>query len=116
MPGKFEIGGKLVSGPVVVFPSLVLSWNIKSSRDIVPHHFDIVRFIKPAHNYVIVGTGRTGKRVLSEAYLQLYASLGIRIEYAPTVKSKQFEACGSFNLALEDSQMVIGFMLPEDSD
>lgn len=116
LPGRFEINGNWVAGPVCLFPNLVLSWNIKSSADVVPHHFDIVRFIKPLHNYIIIGTGRTGKRLLSDSYQQLYASLGIHIEYAPTVVYRQFEACGSFNMAIEDSQKVVGFILPEDAD
>ena len=63
----FNVSGIEINGSVIVFPQQLLTWDIASAEDIRPHHFDILKFIKPMPSYIIIGTG--AEKVYLEDYV-----------------------------------------------
>eukprot|EP00347_Sterkiella_histriomuscorum_P009575 403340681 len=55
--GQFLINHYWVSGSVIVFPNRFYMWNILDPSEIKPHTLEILNFVKPRPDYLIIGTG-----------------------------------------------------------
>lgn len=75
-------------------------WNIVDADEIKPHTLEIMNFVKPRPDYIIIGTGE-GNTVLDETFYEHFKRMGITIDTCPT-----FEACSTFNMCVEDGYNV----------
>ena len=83
--GQFSVNGVWIPGSVIVFRDVVLQWDVKHPDHIQEYHLDMLRFMRPKLEYVIIGTGKLGKPVLSQAALRRYQSIGLSIDTCATV-------------------------------
>ena len=107
--GFFSVNQVWIPGPICVFPNFVFMWHVTRPEDIQEHHIEIAKIATPRPDYIIIGTGKFGKPVMTEGVIQRIKSSGVNIEYCPT-----FEACGTFNLTADDGRNVCAFLLPPD--
>lgn len=84
--GWFSINQVWIPGSVILTLNNVFSWHVESSKDIHEHTLDLVRFIKPRPDYVIVGTGKEGKPAVSQSIAQRFKMMGVNLEYCATVR------------------------------
>jgi len=98
--GHFLINHYWVAGSVVVFPHRFFMWNVVEAEEIRPHSLEIMNFVKPRPDYLIVGTG-TEAQVLDAAFVEHFRRMGISVDACAT-----FEACSTFNLCVEDNYNV----------
>ena len=75
-------------------------WNIVDAEEIKPHTLEIMNFVKPRPDYLIVGTGETNV-LLDETFYEHFKRMGISVDTCPT-----FEACSTFNMCIEDDYNV----------
>ena len=75
-------------------------WNILDADEIKPHTLEIMNFVKPRPDYLIIGTGETNV-MLDESFYEHFRRMGISVDTCPT-----FEACSTFNMCIEDDYNV----------
>jgi len=75
-------------------------WNIAEADEIKPHTLEIMNFVKPRPDYLIVGTGETNV-MLDDTFYEHFRRMGISVDTCPT-----FEACSTFNMCIEDDYNV----------
>ena len=98
--GQFLINHYWINGSVVIFPKRFYMWNIVDADEIRPHTLEIMNFIKPRPDYLIIGTGETNV-MLDESFYEHFRRMGISVDTCPT-----FEACSTFNMCIEDDYNV----------
>jgi len=86
--GMFSLNGVWLPGSLMIFRDMVLQWNVRHPDHIQDYHLDILRYMRPKLEYIIIGTGKTGKNVISQAALRKYQSIGLAIDTCPTVLPK----------------------------
>ena len=69
-------------------------WNISDASEIKPHTLEIMNFIKPRPDYLIIGTGEETVQ-MDESFLEHFKRMGISVDTCPT-----FEACSTFNMCV----------------
>lgn len=96
----------------MLFPQQFFTWDLAAAEDIRAHHFDVLDHIKPRPSYILVGTGAQ-KHFLDEAVIGKLKSYGVRFDVLDTVGAgEQFQAVSTFNVASEDGQNLVAFLLP----
>ena len=75
-------------------------WNILDHTEIKPHTLEIMNFVKPKPDYLIIGTGES-TITLPEKFVDHFSRMGITVDTCPT-----FEACSTFNMCVEDDYNV----------
>jgi len=112
--GQFLINHYWIDGSVIIFPKRFYMWNIADAEEIKPHTLEIMNFVKPRPDYLIIGTGETNV-MLDETFYEHFRRMGISVDTCPT-----FEACSTFNMCIEDQYNVacalLQPMLPRDSE
>lgn len=103
----FSVNQRWIKGPICIFPEAVFQWHVDKPENIQDHHLEIVKHVRPKVEYIIIGTGKLGKDILNEQIRFNFGLLGISVDYCPT-----FEACGSFNLCVDDRRRVAAFLFP----
>jgi NADH dehydrogenase [ubiquinone] 1 alpha subcomplex assembly factor 3 len=103
--GHFLVNHYWISGSIIVFPNRYYMWNISSADEIKPHTLEVMNFVKPRPDYLIIGTGETALSLTDEFY-EYFKRLGITVDTCPS-----FEACSTFNLCVEDNYNVACAML-----
>ena len=98
--GQFLINHYWINGSVVIFPKRFYMWNIVDADEIRPHTLEIMNFVKPRPDYLIIGTGETNV-MLDESFYEHFRRMGISVDTCPT-----FEACSTFNMCIEDDYNV----------
>ena len=98
--GKFLVNHYWVSGSVIVFPKRFFMWNIMDHTEIKPHTLEIMNFIKPRPDYLIIGTG-DATITLPDSFNEHFKRMGIAVDTCPT-----FEACSTFNMCVDDDYNV----------
>lgn len=83
--GMFSVNGVWLPGSLMVFKDAVFQWNVQHPGHIQDYHFDILRFLRPKLEYIIIGTGKKGQNVLSQMTLKRYQSIGLAIDTCGTV-------------------------------
>jgi NADH dehydrogenase [ubiquinone] 1 alpha subcomplex assembly factor 3 len=86
-------------------------WNVADAEEIKPHTLEIMNYVKPRPDYLIIGTGE--KQVsLDFTFYEHFRRMGITVDSCPSVRLLnflfflQFEACSTFNLCNEDGYNV----------
>lgn len=103
--GQFLINHYWVNGSIIVFPNRFFMWNIIDAEEIKPHTLEIMNFIKPRPDYLIIGTGNENL-MLDSGFYEHFKRMGIVVDTCPT-----FEACSTFNMCVEDDHNVACAML-----
>mmetsp|Transcript_80699 Transcript_80699/g.94120 ORF Transcript_80699/g.94120 Transcript_80699/m.94120 type:complete len:249 (+) Transcript_80699:14-760(+) len=104
--GYFSVNGVWYPGSILVFPRQIFLWDVPTAVDIRPHSLDIIDYIKPQPNYVIIGTGKEKVPLVTSIY-ERFSKKGIKVDVLPT-----FEACSTFNVCNEDMMNVCAFLIP----
>ena len=89
-----------IAGSVIVFPNRFFMWNVLEASEIKPHTLEIMNFVKPRPDYLIIGTGETTVN-LDPNFYEHFKRMGITVDTCPT-----FEACSTFNMCVEDRYNV----------
>ena len=89
-----------LSGSVIVFPNRYFMWNISDASEIKPHTLEVMNFIKPRPDYLIIGTGDETIQ-LDPSFYEHFKRMGISVDTCPT-----FEACSTFNMCVQDRYNV----------
>ena len=108
--GQFLINHYWINGSVIIFPNHFFMWNIADADEIRPHTLEIMNFIKPRPDYLIVGTGSQNV-MLDESFYEHFKRMGISVDTCPT-----FEACSTFNMCVEDEYNVACALLQPTID
>jgi NADH dehydrogenase [ubiquinone] 1 alpha subcomplex assembly factor 3 len=112
--GQFLINHYWIDGSVIIFPNRFFMWNIADAEEIKPHTLEIMNFVKPRPDYLIIGTGETNV-MLDETFYEHFRRMGISVDTCPT-----FEACSTFNMCIEDQYNVacalLQPMIPRDNE
>jgi NADH dehydrogenase [ubiquinone] 1 alpha subcomplex assembly factor 3 len=90
---------------VIVFPDKYYMWNITEAEEIKPHTLEIMNFVKPRPDYLIIGTGEQNIQ-LDPGFYEHFKRMGITVDTCPS-----FEACSTFNMCIEDDYNVACAML-----
>ena len=98
--GQFLINHYWINGSVIIFPERFYMWNILEAEEIKPHSLEIMNFIKPRPDYLIIGTGSQNV-MLENSFYEHFKRMGISVDTCPT-----FEACSTFNMCVEDRYNV----------
>ena len=98
--GHFLINHYWISGSVIVFPDRFFMWNVIDSSEIKPHTLEVMNYVKPRPDYLIIGTGENTVN-LDPSFYEHFKRLGISVDTCPT-----FEACSTFNMCVEDRYNV----------
>ena len=86
-------------------------WNVSDPSEIKPHTLEVMNFVKPRPDYLIIGTGEKTVNLAPEFY-EHFKRMGISVDTCPT-----FEACSTFNMCIEDRYNVACALLrPHISD
>ena len=55
--GHFLVNHYWIQGSVIVFPDRFFMWNVIDASEIKPHTLELMNFVKPRPDYLIIGTG-----------------------------------------------------------
>ena len=82
--GGFLVNHYWLPGSVIVFPNRYFMWNVNDAEEIKPHSLEVMNFIKPRPDYLIIGTGE--KTVaLDDNFYQHFKRMGIVVDTCPSV-------------------------------
>lgn len=86
--GHFLINHYWISGSVIVFLQRFFMWNVADASEIKPHTMEILNFVKPRPDYLIVGTGE--KHISLEfSFYEHFRRMGITVDTCPSVSEDQ---------------------------
>ena len=86
-------------------------WNVLDPLEIKPHTLEIMNYIKPRPDYLIIGTGEENVN-LDQNFYEHFRRMGIVVDTCPS-----FEACSTFNMCVEDDYNVAcALVKPKISD
>lgn len=83
--GQFLINHYWISGSVIVFPKRFFMWNIIDASEIKPHTLELMNFVKPRPDYIIIGTGDKAIN-LDFSFYEHFRRLGITVDTCPSVR------------------------------
>jgi NADH dehydrogenase [ubiquinone] 1 alpha subcomplex assembly factor 3 len=82
----FLVNHYWIPGSVIVFPQRYFMWNILDASEIKPHTLEIMQYIKPRPDYLIIGTGDETVH-FDEAFYEHFKRLGISVDTCPSVSA-----------------------------
>lgn len=82
--GYFLINHYWIFGSVILFPKRFYMWNIAHGFEIKPHTLEIMNFVKPRPDYLIIGTGETSLN-LDKSFYDHFKRMGIVVDTCPSV-------------------------------
>jgi NADH dehydrogenase [ubiquinone] 1 alpha subcomplex assembly factor 3 len=57
--GNFLVNHYWIGSSVLIFPHRFYMWNVSDISEIKPHTLEIMNFVKPRPDYLVIGTGDT---------------------------------------------------------
>jgi NADH dehydrogenase [ubiquinone] 1 alpha subcomplex assembly factor 3 len=107
----FLVNHYWIPGSVIVFPNRFFMWNVQDASEIKPHTLEILSYVKPRPDYVIIGTGDEYVQ-FDQSFYDHFKRLGMSVDTCQT-----FEATSTFNMCMEDDYNVACCLLrPKVSD
>jgi NADH dehydrogenase [ubiquinone] 1 alpha subcomplex assembly factor 3 len=82
--GHFLINHYWVGSSVIIFPKRFYMWNILDVSEIKPHTLEIMNFVKPRPDYLIIGTGEKNLS-LDPNFYEHFRRMGITVDTCPSV-------------------------------
>ena len=104
--GLFQVNNYWVPGAIIVFPNRFYMWPVSRPEEVKPHTLEILNFVKPRPEYLIVGIGKSGYQ-FHPAFIEHFESMGMKVDIVQT-----FEACATFNSCIDDDMNVACALLP----
>ena len=104
--GQFLINHYWIASPVIIFPNRFFLWNVTEPEEIKPHTLEIMNYVKPRPDYLIIGTGNEAYS-FHHAFLAHFQSMGMKVDVLKT-----FEACSTFNSCIDDDLNVACALIP----
>lgn len=86
--GQFLVNHYWLPGSVIVFPNRYFMWNVLEADEIKPHTLELMNFIKPRPDYLIIGTGETNVN-LDDSFYQHFKRMGIVVDTCPSVSNSE---------------------------
>lgn len=71
-------------GSVIVFPNRYFMWNVLDADEIKPHTLELMNFVKPRPDYLIIGTGEINVNLPPNFY-EHFKRMGIVVDTCPSV-------------------------------
>ena len=90
-------------GPVVITKDHVFMWELSDFHYLRPQHFEILNFIHPMPNHILISTGETLKP-LPKDIIDYLEKFKVKVDYVDI-----FLASGTFNMCMEQGTDSIGF-------
>lgn len=82
--GHFLINHYWITGSVLIFPQRFYMWNVINPEEIKPHTLEIMNYVKPRPDYLIIGTGE--KNISLEfSFYEHFRRMGITVDSCPSV-------------------------------
>lgn len=103
----FVLNGVSYPGSIVAFANQVFLWDVFNCYDIRRHMFDVLEVMKPAANYVIIGTGNNENLIDDTIQTYQQDKHNIKVDACPT-----FQAISTYNMQQEDDVGVVLFAIP----
>ena len=90
--GHFLVNHYWLAGSVIVFPKRFYLWNVADASEIKPHTLELLNFVKPRPDYLIIGTGEKSIS-LDFTFYEHFRRMGITVDSCPSVinNSNSFE-------------------------
>ncbi len=83
--GHFLINHYWISGSVIVFPKRFYMWNVGDASEVKPHTLEIMNYVKPRPDYLIIGTGEINVS-LDPMFYEHFRRMGITVDTCPSVR------------------------------
>ncbi|UXI22651.1 pre-rRNA-processing protein TSR1 [Sarcoptes scabiei] len=102
--------GPFASGPIILFPSFIFQWKVKTIDDITPESLILFQMIEPRIELLILGIGHTkywSAKSLNNLQKTLKQLTNLKIEIMPTR-----DAVTTYNFMLSDYRLIGGAFLP----
>ena len=110
-PGRFQIAGVVYTGPVLVFPNAVLTWDVADSADIFsaldPATLGAIAGANPVIEVLLFGTGAKTEFVRPSLKASVKQSIGLMPDAMETGA-----ACRTYNILLAEGRRVAAALLP----
>lgn len=84
--GHFLINHYWITGSVILFPSRYYMWNVTDAEEVKPHTLEIMNFVKPRPDYLIIGTGEKNV-ALDFSFYEHFRRMGITVDTCPSVSN-----------------------------
>lgn len=113
---NFKVGFRLnndmnIIGPMAIFPRTVLSWNVRSFKDMSEESLALFTILEPKLDILVLGTGdRTNDTTLFLMVVKFMRKHKINIEILPTE-----QAVSTFNFLNSEGRYVGGAFIPPDT-
>ena len=87
--GHFLINHYWITGSVLIFPQMFYMWNVINPDEIKPHTLEIMNYVKPRPDYLIIGTG--AKNIALEfSFYEHFRRMGITVDSCPSVSIRKY--------------------------
>jgi len=110
-PGRFQIAGIVYTGPVLVFPNAVLTWDLADATDVFsaldPASLAVVGQANPAVEVLLLGTGAKTEFVRPSTKAAIKAAIGLAPDAMETGA-----ACRTYNILLAEGRRVAAALIP----
>lgn len=100
--------GLLVFGPMAIFPTSVMAWNVADDKDITIDRLSLFLYLEPRLDVLIVGMGDLAAFNPNDTHiLELLHKQKIVAEVLPTDR-----ACATFNFLNSEKRFVAAALIP----
>ena len=108
-PEGFRLNdGSFAFGPVIVFPTGVLSWKLLDYDDITDEAFAIFDVVYPKPDVIIVGLGdNSNTKSKADLFMNLRRKRGLNVEFLATP-----DAIATYNFMVSENRAVAAAMAP----
>ncbi len=110
-PGRFQIAGIAYTGPILVFPNAVLTWDLANVDDpfsaFDPASLTTVGKADPAVEVLLLGTGAKTEFVRPSMKAAIKAAVGLVPDTMETGA-----ACRTYNILLSEGRRVAAALIP----
>ncbi|XP_034828133.1 NADH dehydrogenase [ubiquinone] 1 alpha subcomplex assembly factor 3 [Maniola hyperantus] len=98
--------GITVLGPLAIFSRTILSWQVRTSKDITEASLRLFKMLEPKIDLVIIGL-ETNERDTLNSVFRAARDAKLNVEILPTE-----HACSTFNFLNSEARSVAGALIP----
>ncbi|XP_023943382.1 NADH dehydrogenase [ubiquinone] 1 alpha subcomplex assembly factor 3 [Bicyclus anynana] len=98
--------GITVLGPIAIFSRTILSWQVRTSKDITEDSLRLFRLLEPKIDLLIIGLESTDRSTVDSVFRAARLAK-LNVEILPTE-----HACSTFNFLNSEARSVAGALLP----
>ncbi|CAH2252728.1 NADH dehydrogenase [ubiquinone] 1 alpha subcomplex assembly factor 3 isoform X2 [Pararge aegeria] len=98
--------GITVLGPIAIFPRTILSWQVKSSKEITEDSLRFFKLLEPKIDLLIIGL-ESNDRSTTDTVFRAARAVKLNVEILATE-----HACSTFNFLNSEARSVAGAIIP----